>query len=74
MPQLNMQNIANNISTKEILLLQRYSKLVDELQAENEVLREELVKATSDKNLHYDSKVRWQLKYETLEAKVKKLL
>lgn len=56
-------------STHELQLIRRYSKLVNQLTAENEVLREELIKARRLAELHYESKCRWQLKYEQLEAK-----
>ena len=52
--------------TKEILLLKQYSALVDKLQAENEVLRELLVKKQNDYVLMYNSRERHKVLYTNL--------
>ena len=57
--------------TKEILLIQEYSKLVDKLQAENEVLRELLNQKQSNYVLVWNSRERYKTMYENLKSKLK---
>lgn len=59
--------------TKELLLLQQYSKLVDRLEAENEVLRELLVKKQNSYVLIYNSRERYKELYNKLVSEVKGL-
>lgn len=59
--------------TKEILLIQSYSKLVDKLQTENEVLRELLKQKQSNYVLVWNSRERYKTMYEQLKNKVKGL-
>lgn len=59
--------------TKEILLINSYSKLVDKLQTENEVLRELLNQKQSNYVLVWNSRERYKTMYEALKNKLKGL-
>ena len=56
--------------TREILLLQQYSALVDKVEAENQALRDALSKKHNDYILMYNSRERYKALYEDLERKV----
>lgn len=59
--------------TKELLLLQQYSKLVEKIEAENKVLRELLVKKQNNYILMYNSRERYKAQYDRLASKVQGL-
>lgn len=66
-------NIRTHYTTEELLLLQRYSKLVEAVEAENKALRELLEKKSNDYILMYNSRDRYKTLYSQLVDKVQRL-
>ena len=59
--------------TREILLIQQYSALVDKVEAENQALRDALSKKHNDYILMYNSRERYKMLYTSICAKVDSL-
>lgn len=56
--------------TKELLLIQSYSQLVDKLEADNRDLRAQLVKSKDNYTLMYNSRERYKTMHNGLLSKV----
>ena len=52
------------MSTQERLLINKYSKLLEEVTLENKLLTEMLAKEKQTSAMHYENSRRWKNKYE----------